>query len=132
MELKQVWMSRDTQKQSRYSLRTLGGILGIAMLALVLTLGIVPLSHASNPISRDGYYHGIFLGGKVKVVNYGADIKVKVVNSFANLKVKPVTAFPDDVGEWQFVSYGEDFTIQYVNSFPDITIQFVSSFPGVR
>ena len=35
MELKQVWMSRDTQKQSRYSLRTLGGILGIAMLALV-------------------------------------------------------------------------------------------------
>ena len=39
MELKQVWMSRDTQKQSRYSLRTLGGILGIAMLALVLTLG---------------------------------------------------------------------------------------------
>ena len=24
MELKQVWMSRDTRKQSRYSLRTLG------------------------------------------------------------------------------------------------------------
>ena len=76
----------------------------MVLMALVLTLGIVPLSHASNPISRDGYYHGIFLGGKVKIVNYGADIKVKVVNSFANLKVKPVTAFPDDVGEWQFVS----------------------------
>ena len=104
----------------------------MVLMALVLTLGIVPLSHASNPISRDGYYHGIFLGGKVKVVNYGADIKVKVVNSFADLKVKPVTSFPDDVGEWQFVSYGEDFTIQYVNSFPDITIQFVSSFPGGR
>ena len=63
----------------------------MVLMALVLTLGIVPLSHASNPISRDGYYHGIFLGGKVKVVNYGADIKVKVVNSFADLKVKPVT-----------------------------------------
>ena len=48
----------------------------MVLMALVLTLGIVPLSHASNPISRDGYYHGIFLGGKVKVVNYGADIKV--------------------------------------------------------
>ena len=104
----------------------------MVLMALVLTLEIVPLSHASNPISRDGYYHGIFLGGKVGVVSYGADIKVEVVNSFADLKVKPVTSFPDDVGEWQFVSYGEDFTIQYVNSFPDITIQFVSSFPGVR
>ena len=102
------------------------------LIAMVLALGTIPLSHESIPISRDVYYHGIFLVGIVKVVNYGADIKVKVVNSFADLKVKPVTSFPDDVGEWQFVSYGEDFTIQYVNSFPDITIQFVSTFPGVR
>ena len=39
MELKQVWMSRDTRKQSRYSLRTLGGILGMVILALALVLG---------------------------------------------------------------------------------------------
>ena len=39
MELKQVWMSQDTRKQSRYSLRTLGGILGIVILALALVLG---------------------------------------------------------------------------------------------
>ncbi len=41
------------------------------------------------------------------------------------------TVSPDDIGEWQFVDYGEDFTIQYVDSFPDIKIQFVEHWPGV-
>lgn len=39
MELKQVWMSRNTAHKSRYALRTLGGILGIAVLAMVVILG---------------------------------------------------------------------------------------------
>ena len=54
----------------------------IVLIALMLTLGIVPLSHASNPISRDGYYHGIFLGGKVKVVNYEipSDLAYRIVS----------------------------------------------------
>ncbi|WP_255424260.1 hypothetical protein [Mitsuokella sp. AF21-1AC] len=41
------------------------------------------------------------------------------------------TVSPDDIGEWQFVDYGEDFTIQYVDSFPDIKIQFVEHWPGI-
>ena len=53
-------------------------------------------------------------------------------NAFPDLKVKVVDYFPDEIGEWQFVEYGEDFTVQFVNSFPDITIQYVSAFPGVN
>lgn len=65
---------------------------------------------AATAINSDGYYKGIRLAGKVRVVD----------------------SFPDDIGEWQFVGYGEDFTIQFVDSFPDIRIQFVDSFPGVE
>ena len=65
---------------------------------------------AATVINSDGYYKDIRLAGKVRVVD----------------------SFPDSIGEWQFVSYGEDFTIQFVDSFPDICIRFVHSFPGVE
>lgn len=39
MPVKQIWMSPDTQKKSRYGLRTLGGILGITVLTLALVIG---------------------------------------------------------------------------------------------
>ena len=65
MELKQVWMSRDTRKQSRYSLRTLGGILGIAMLALVLVLGGTAL--------------GFMLGWPMRLVSVGLWLGVTVL-----------------------------------------------------
>lgn len=39
MELKQVWMSRDVARKSRFALRTAGGVVGIAVLMLVLVLG---------------------------------------------------------------------------------------------
>lgn len=75
---------------------------------------------AAGPINRDGYFKNIRLAGRVRVVD-----------SFPDLKVQVVSSFPDDIGEWQFVDYGEDFTIQFVDSFPDIRIEFVDSFPGV-
>ena len=85
----------------------------------------------ANPISSDGYFKGIKLCGRVKVVNAFPDIKVQVVDAFADLKVKKVSAFPDKLGEWQFVTSGADFTIQFVDSFPDIKIKFVDAFPGL-
>lgn len=39
MEIKQVWMSQDTRKKSRYGLRTLGGVLGIAALVMLAAGG---------------------------------------------------------------------------------------------
>ena len=85
----------------------------------------------ANPISSDGYFKGIKLCGRVKVVTAFPDIKVQVVDAFADLKVKKVSAFPDDIGEWQFVDTFPDFTIQFVDAFPDIKIKFVDAFPGL-
>jgi len=85
----------------------------------------------ANPISSDGYFNGIRLCGKVRVVNSFPDIKVQIVNAFADLKVKKVSAFPNKIGEWQFVTSGEDFKIQFVDSFPDLKIKFVDAFPGL-
>ena len=90
------------------------------ILAFLLLLLAGSAVDAAGPINRDGYFKNIRLAGRVRVVD-----------SFPDLKVKAVSAFPDDIGEWQFVDYGEDFTIQFVDSFPDIRIQFVDSFPGV-
>ena len=38
-EITHIWMSRDTGNKSRYGLRTLGGIAGIVILALLLVCG---------------------------------------------------------------------------------------------
>lgn len=104
----------------------------MVMLTALLLLVLSTVTFAASPINKDGYCKGIRLAGKVKVVEYNADIKVKIVSSFPDLRVKAVEHFPDDIGEWQFVDYGEDFTIQYVDSFPDIKIEFVEHWPGVE
>ena len=98
---------------------------------LALVILLTTTVALANPISSDGYFNGIKLCGRVKVVNAFADIKVQVVDAFADLKVKKVSAFPDDIGEWQFVTSGEDFTIQFVAAFPDIKLKFVDAFPGL-
>lgn len=100
----------------------------IILLLFSMTLPVM----AASAVNKDGYYKGIKLCGKVKIVEHFADIKVKVVNSFPDLRVKVVNSFPDNIGEWKFVEYGEDFTVQFVDSFPDIKIKYVTSFPGVE
>ena len=90
------------------------------VLTLLLLLLAGSAAEAAGPINRDGYFKNIRLAGWVRVVD-----------SFPDIKVKAVSSFPDDIGEWQFVDYGEDFTVQFVDSFPDIRIEFVDSFPGV-
>lgn len=94
-------------------------------------LGAAPVSAETGHVSSDGYFNGIRLAGRVKVVHSFPDIKVRIVHSFPDLRVKPVSSFPDDIGEWQFVDYGEDFTVEFVDSFEDIDVQLVNSFPGV-
>ena len=41
---------------------------------------------AASVINQDGYYKGIKLCGRVKVVEQFADIKVKYVNSFPGVE----------------------------------------------
>ena len=87
---------------------------------ITVLLSFIPSMCSAGAVTKDGYYNGIKLCGKVKVVKSFADIKVQVVKSFPDLKVKRVSSFPDKIGEWKFV-----------DSFPDIKIQYVNSFPGV-
>lgn len=103
-----------------------------AIFTILLLIAMTLPTMAASAVNKDGYYKGIKLCGKVKVVKHFADIKVQVVNSFPDLRVKVVDSFPNGIGEWKFVEYGEDFTVQFVDSFPDIKIKYVSSFPGVE
>ena len=102
---------------------------------LATLIALIILTTAGNvfaaQISSDGYFNGIRLWGKVRVVESFADIKVQVVDAFPDLRVQKVSSFPDALGKWQFVTGGEDFTIQFVDSFADIKIQFVNAFPGL-
>lgn len=100
------------------------------LICMIFALSVSAASAASK-INSDGYYKGIRLAGKVKVVDSFPDIRVQIVNSFPDLKVQVVDSFPDRIGKWQFVNSFADFKIQFVNSFPDIKIQFVNSFPGL-
>lgn len=109
-------------------MKKMTAVLMAVLLLLIMTIPAV----AATPINQDGYYKGIKLCGKVRVVEHFGDVKVKVVEAFPDLKVKVVDAFPDKIGEWKFVEYGEDFTIQFVESFPDIKIKYVDAFPGVN
>ena len=90
------------------------------LLIATMLVTMVPAICSAGAVTKDGYYKGIKLCGKVKVVKSFADIKVQVVKSFPDLKVKRVSSFSDKIGEWKFV-----------DSFPDIKIQYVNSFPGV-
>lgn len=101
------------------------------ILAMLLALTFAQTALAGGRISSDGYFKGIKLCGRVKVVDSFPDIKVQIVNSFPDLKVQVVESFPDKIGKWQFVDSFPDFTIKFVNSFPDIKIKYVNSFPGV-
>lgn len=103
----------------------------VLCLGLLLVAAFPCIAGAATPINSAGCYKNIKLCGKVKIVDSFPDIKVKVVDSFPDLKVKVVQSFPNNIGEWQFVEYGEDFRVQFVDSFPDIKIKYVSSFPGV-
>lgn len=87
---------------------------------------------ALSRVSKDGYYKGIFLAGRVKVVEHFPDINVKIDNYFPDLYVRRVNSNPLEIGEWQFVDSFENFSIKFVEHFEDISIKFNDHFPGVN
>lgn len=63
------------------------------LLMVTLLVTMVPAMCSAGAVTKDGYYKGIKLCGKVKVVKSFADIKVQVVKSFPDLKVKRFPIF---------------------------------------
>lgn len=76
----------------------------LSAFCLLLFVFALPLTGWTSGVSRDGYFGKIRLSGKVRIVEYNADIKVKVVNAFPDLKVKVVDYFPDEIGEWRLLN----------------------------
>lgn len=99
-----------------------------AALALTLMLAAPEAAHAGR--ATGCFYKGIYLAGKVQVVNNFADLKIQVVKNFPDIKVQQVSNFPNSCGKWQFVKNFPDFKVQIVSNFPDIKVQFVNNFPG--
>ncbi len=101
--------------------------------SLIVLSGLIPLSPQAQAGNATGCFaKGIYLQGKVQVVNSFPDLKVQIVKSFPDIKVQQVKSFPNSCGKWQFVNSFPDFKIKIVTSFPDIKVQMVRSFPGVR
>ena len=57
-----------------------------AIFTVLLLLAMTIPAMAASAINQDGYYKGIKLCGKVKVVEHFADIKIKYVNSFPGVE----------------------------------------------
>lgn len=99
---------------------------------MLMAIGALCCSMRGDCVTKDGFFHGKRLAGRVKVVDAFADFDVKVVKAFPDLNVKVVDCFADDPGEWQFVESHPDFTVRFVDGFPDFTIRYVDSFPSVE
>ena len=57
-----------------------------AIFTVLLLLAMTIPAMAASAINQDGYYKGIKLCGRVKVVQHFADIKIKYVNSFPGVE----------------------------------------------
>ena len=91
-----------------------------------LIVFILTVSYLINSYSQCGVY------GKIRLVDYGEDVKVRVVNELdatVNLKVKVVGdfGFSDEAGLWELVHIGEKFKVKLVDYGEDFTVQFVSN-----
>lgn len=57
-----------------------------AIFTVLLLFAMTIPAMAASVINQDGYYKGIKLCGRVKVVEHFADIKIKYVNSFPGVE----------------------------------------------
>ena len=98
---------------------------------LIVFFAVSAAGQRANPISPDGRFRGIFLGGRVAVVSEPSSdvIRVKVVYSQheADLLVYPHSWNEPSylLGQWNFVSDNPAFRIMFVSEREDIRIQFV-------
>jgi len=88
---------------------------------------------AQGGLGRGCSWNGIFLSGKVKIVDRNPDLFVKVVEHNPDIKVKVVEHFPNKCGKWQVVDHHPDFTIAIVKQHPAaLRVKWENNFPGTR
>lgn len=89
---------------------------------------VTPTVAMCGRIKCDCTLKGIPLYGRYRVVTFNEDFKIRET-SFPDLKVLK-TNFADSCGEWQEVTFNEDFTVRVVTFNEDFQIAY-SNFPGV-
>lgn len=91
-------------------------------------------STSSDCISPDGFFRGVKLAGKVRVVEAGADFKVRIVDGGEDLRVcvDSRASHNSNPGRWRFVSQGEDFKVRFVMGGEDFKVKFDERTAGVR
>lgn len=100
---------------------------------ILMTLSLLAsVSLNANPISGDCTFKGKKLYGKVRIVNYGEDIKVRIVNYNSDIKIRYVDYSPSSCGKWQKVNYGEDIKVRFVDSGQDIKVEIVNNGEGLN
>lgn len=102
----------------------------LALTACGLSCLLLPSAFASKPFSgSDVDVSKIF--GRIRIVEKIADFDVRIDNRWPDLRVKIVDSLANECGEWELVTYAEDFTIRFVDFGEDFTIQFVDEFEGL-
>jgi hypothetical protein len=89
---------------------------------------LTPTVAMCGRIKCDCTLNGIPLFGRYRVVTFNEDFKIRET-SFPDLKVLK-TNFANSCGEWQEVTFNEDFTVRVVTFNEDFQIAY-SNFPGV-
>lgn len=89
-------------------------------------------SGSTKPIDKEHCScENIPLYGKVRVVKNFGDFKIRETTIGEDLRVQVVTIGPSKCGQWEFVTFGEDFTVEYVTIGEDFTVRFVTIGPGL-
>ena len=71
-------------------------ILAVSLSILIFIFGATQTAYAGK--ATGCFAKGIYLAGKVQVVNNFANLKVQVVQNFPDIKVQQVKNFPNQCG----------------------------------
>jgi hypothetical protein len=101
-------------------MRTVKKTIAFLFMFSLMTFGISNTAFAGN--ATGCFAKGIYLAGKVQVVDSFPDLKVQLVKNFPDIKVQQVRNSPKRCGPWQYVNSFPDFKLKIVTSFPDIKV----------
>lgn len=95
----------------------------LALLLAALSIAAVPSASTEVDVSK------VF--GRIRIVEGVADFDVRIVENFPDLRVRVVDSLPNRCGQWEFVTFAEDFTVCFVEHGEDFTVEFVENFEGL-
>lgn len=87
----------------------------LAIFCLTFFLNLAPLADGDKD---DCTYKGYPMMGRVRIVDYGEDLKIREVTYGEDIKVRKSKYPAHDCYEWQIVDYAEDLKVRFVDYTP--------------